>query len=103
MPVYHEEHRDDFYEGLVQALVNELKGQQIENGPAILLRGIRRMHPTRVYVEWQAFEGVASDVRGEIIYEACRDFFGNEAADKVELMMGLTPEEAREADIRVRG
>lgn len=102
MPVYFVDARDDHYESLVDALARELKEPGDHAGPAIRLEGVRKTHPRRITVEWDQFDGISSEIRAEIIYEAIREAYGQEVSDSAELLMGVTPAEAKDLNINVR-
>jgi hypothetical protein len=54
---------------------------------------------TRWYVIWKKFEGVDSENRSRVVLEAVEEVFGRQAALRVSIAMGLTPEDPVAQDI----
>lgn len=54
---------------------------------------------TRWYVIWKQFEGVDNENRSRVILDAVEEVFGRQAALRVSIAMGLTPEDPVAQDI----
>ncbi len=89
-PVFRREQR----QALLDLLSKELAGQATEKGPVVFEIPLDHSDKMEVLVVWEAWKDVPSEVRGNVILEAC-----NDKKDAISQVLGVTYQEANDQNL----